>query len=108
MAKRRRLIGIGAAVQSALAASILLVVELAPPAHGRMLLLPLGPTNIERITVERSGLAPIRGGPVRGSMLVEGPGQSIAAALLAQGILMVAAPAVLCGSDAAETKGLTS
>jgi hypothetical protein len=98
MEQRKARTEIGAAVQLLLTGSVLLVAAFAPPPHGRLLLLPISSAQVDAGLVARVGLAHIRAGPVRGSIVADGPGIDLAPALLQHGSLMVAAPAAICGS----------
>jgi hypothetical protein len=86
-----------AALQGALALAAILVLALAPPPFGRFLLIPL---NGHRIGDEllRQQLLDRRGsGLLPGSVIVDGQSAG-AQALLSRGILMLAAPALICGT----------
>ena len=86
-----------AVAQGVLAVVALLALAFVPPAHGRTLLVPFSGEPISRSLLDRLMLTPMRPGPLRGSLLVEGKGRELAGTMLNQGILMLAAPAVICG-----------
>lgn len=96
--QRKARTGVGAAVQLLLTFSVLLVAAFAPPPHGRLLLLPIADAQVDAGLLARVGLAHVRAGPVRGSVIADGPGTALAPLLLQQGVLMFAAPAAICGS----------
>jgi len=85
--------------QLALAASASLVAAFAPPAQGRMLLVPTGSGSVTETMVRNFGATPLKPGPLSGSWIVDGSRQSLAP-LLSQGIVVLAAPAAICGSSA--------
>ncbi|WP_235399079.1 hypothetical protein [Sphingomonas sp. SRS2] len=74
----------------------------APPVRGAMLLVPL----TTRARADLPGLAVRRGalllgqGPVAGSLLVRGERARLGTALLRRGIVLIAAPEIICGSTA--------
>jgi hypothetical protein len=72
-----------------------------PPPSGRMILLPLGmQSHGEMIALAIAhGAAPIGYGPIAGSMVVDGPRDGLMTAMLARGILPIAAPAAGCGNS---------
>lgn len=98
MEQRNARTGIGIAVQLLLTGSVLLVAAFAPPPHGRLLLLPISGAQVDARFLAEVGLAHVRVGPVRGSVIADGPGTALAPLLLQQGVLMVAAPAAICGN----------
>jgi hypothetical protein len=79
---------------------------LTPPAHGRMLLVPLtggSGAHLAADLVDRGGrlLAP---GPFAGSLVVEGDRDRLTAGLLARGVVAVRAVALLCGESAEDAR----
>ena len=88
-----------AAIQAALAVGILVVLTFAPPAHGRTLLIPLDGRPVSTALLDQSMLSRLKAGPLPGSVVVEGKGRELAAGLFDKGIIMLAAPAVLCGRE---------
>ena len=86
-----------AVAQGVLAAVALSALAFVPPPHGRTLLVPLSADQISPVILDRLMLTPMARGPLPGSLLVEGKGRDLAGALLNQGILMLAAPAAICG-----------
>jgi len=85
-------------VQLVLAMLALAVVAFAPPAHGRMLLVPLGDEPVSRAAIEAVAATPLKAGPLPGSWVVDGDRERLLS-LWAQKILVLAAPAALCGSE---------
>lgn len=81
--------------QLALAASASLVAAFAPPAQGRMLLVPISGGRVTETMVQNLNATPLKSGPLPGSWIVDGDRQSLAP-LLSQGILVLAAPAAAC------------
>ena len=85
--------------QLAAAVGGLLVMAFAPPAQGSMLLVPM----TEQARISLPGLAVGHGalllgvGPLDGSLLVRGDRSQLGLTLLRQGIVPMAAPAILCG-----------
>ena len=88
-----------AAAQGALAAAALLTLTLAPPAHGRTLLVPLNGIAVSQPLLDELMLSRLSPGPLPGSVVVEGRGHLLAAELFDNGIIMLAAPAALCSDD---------
>ena len=86
-------------LQASLTASVLAMLCFAPPEHGRTLLIPIGGAPISRALLDAAMLRPVRAGPVANSLVVEGRGRSLAAAMFHQRILMLAAPDIICGSQ---------
>jgi hypothetical protein len=82
-------------VQLALAMLALLVVAFAPPAQGRMLLVPLDGVPVSRAAIEDAAAAPLKAGPLPGSWVVDG-NRGRLSGLWAQRVLVLAAPAALC------------
>jgi hypothetical protein len=92
-------------VQIALAALILLTLAFAPPDRGRMLLIPLNGDPIHPSLLARLPLVPERPGPLPGSLLVFGSSEGQFLHLLKQGVLILAAPHIICGEPHKETGG---
>ena len=86
-------------LQASLTASVLIMLCFAPPEHGRTLLIPIDGSPISGVLLDAAMLRPVRAGPVAGSLIVEGRGRSLAAAMFHQRILMLAAPDIICGSQ---------
>ncbi len=93
--------------QLALAITALLLVAFTPPAHGRMLLIPLNGERISDATVQSRHATFLRPGPVRGSLVVEGQRTALAGLFASQGIIILAAPEAICGG-AASNEGTPS
>jgi hypothetical protein len=85
-------------VQLALAVLVLLVVAFAPPAQGRMLLVPLDGRPVSEAAIRDVQAAPLTRGPLPGSWVVDGNRDRLAG-LWARRILVLAAPAALCSSE---------
>lgn len=86
-----------AILQIGLATSCLLALAFAPAEHGRSLLVPINGKPVDIATLDELMLTPMRSGPLPGSVVVEGLGRSVAGTLFERGIIMLAAPAVMCG-----------
>ena len=84
-------------VQLVLATLAMVVVAFAPPAHGRMLLVPLDGRPVSRDAIEAVAATPLTPGPVPGSWVVEGDRRQLSS-LPARKVLVLAAPAALCAS----------
>jgi hypothetical protein len=85
--------------QLALAAVALLVVSFAPPAFGRMMLVPLDGRPIPVALVEGRLATPLKPGPLSGSLVVEGRRDALAGLFSSEGIVVLAAPEAICGGD---------
>jgi hypothetical protein len=86
------------ALQLALAAALPAALAFAPPAEGRMILVPLWPQAADRL-VARSAAAGARlvgHGPLPRSLVVSGRRAALAPAMAA-GVLILAAPPAGCG-----------
>jgi hypothetical protein len=81
--------------QLALAMLALSVVALAPPAYGRMLLVPLDGRPVSQSTIWDLMATPLKPGPLPGSWVVEGD-RRLLSGLWVQRVLVLAAPAALC------------
>jgi hypothetical protein len=95
---RKRWIG-AAALQGALALVAILVLALTPPPFGRFLLVPLNGHQISDGLLRQQILDRRGPGPIPGSVIVDGQSAGAAQALLSRGILMLAAPALICGTS---------
>ncbi|HYC94392.1 MAG TPA: hypothetical protein VEB39_01710 [Sphingomicrobium sp.] len=84
-------------VQLALAMLVLAVMAFAPPAQGRMLLVPLDGRPVSRAAIERLAATPLKNGPLPGSWVVDGNRKQLSS-LWAQNVVVLAAPAALCAS----------
>ena len=85
-------------LQLALAVLALGVVAFAPPAHGRMLLVPLDGQPVSKAAIEAAAATPLRSGPLPGSWVVDGD-RELLSALWAKRVLVLAAPAALCAEE---------
>lgn len=92
---------VGAALQLALAVTALLAMAFAPGEAGRTLLVPIDGTPIDRAVLQQLMLRPLAPGPLPGSVIVDGRGRSLAGRLLGSGVIMLAAPAAMCGGVSA-------
>jgi hypothetical protein len=81
--------------QLALAMLSLSVVAFAPPAQGRMLLVPLDGHPVSRAAIAARQATPLRSGPLPGSWVVDGD-RELLSGLWAERVLILAAPAALC------------
>lgn len=85
-------------VQLALAMLALLVVAFTPPAQGRMLLVPLDGQPVSKAAIAAAAATPLKAGPLPGSWVVDGERQRLSG-LWAERVLVLAAPAALCGNE---------
>lgn len=85
-------------VQVAMAMLALAAVAFAPPAHGRMLLVPLDGRPVSKGEIEALSATPLKAGPLPGSWVVEGNRRQLSG-LWAQRVLVLAAPVALCASE---------
>ena len=83
--------------QLALATLALVVMAFAPPAQGRMLLVPIDGRPVSREVIEAAAATPLKSGPLPGSLVVDGDRARLSG-LLAQRVILLAAPAALCAS----------
>ena len=86
------------AIQLALTLLALAAVAFAPPAQGRMLLVPIDGRPVSEVTIAEMRATPLRRGPLPGSWVVDGERRRLAG-LWAQHVLVLAAPAALCSSE---------
>ena len=84
--------------QLTLAMSAMLLVTFAPPAQGRMLLVPLNGDPISEPMIWGFHATPLKPGPLQGSWIVEGERAPLAGLLTSKGLIVLAAPAALCAS----------
>lgn len=87
--------------QVAIAILVLLLVAFAPPVHGRMLLVPIDGVPVDGSAIRRLQATPLMAGPLPGSRVVEGE-RRLLSGLWSDGILVLAAPAAICGGSASE------
>jgi hypothetical protein len=83
--------------QLVLGVTALLLVAFAPPAQGRMLLVPLDGHPISAAIIERHQATPLKPGPVRGSWIVNGRRAALAGLFSSEAIIVLAAPDAICG-----------
>jgi hypothetical protein len=74
------------------------VVAFAPPAQGRMLLVPLDGHPVSRAAIAARQTTPLRSGPLPGSWVVDGD-RELLSGLWAERVLILAAPAALCAEE---------
>ena len=84
-------------VQLALAMLALTAVAFAPPAQGRMLLVPLDGRPVSREAIEDAAATPLKAGPLPGSWVVDGNRDRLSG-LWGRNVVVLAAPAALCSS----------
>jgi hypothetical protein len=84
--------------QLTLAISAMLLVAFAPPAQGRMLLVPLDGQPVSVATLRELSATPLANGPLPGSAVIEGE-RRLLSGLWSSGIMVLAAPAAICASD---------
>ncbi len=85
------------AAQVAIATTALLLVAFAPPAHGRMLLIPLNGEPVSGATIRDLRATPLVEGPLPGSQVVDGE-RRLLSGLWSDGVMVLAAPAAVCAS----------
>jgi len=83
--------------QLAIAVLAMLAVAFAPPAYGRMLLIPLDGRPVSQARLAELQATPLKPGSLPGSQVVEGRRAELSG-LWAQRVLVLAAPAALCSS----------
>ena len=77
----------------------LMLVALAPPAQGRMLIVPLDGRPIAGSAIHQLHATPLAAGPLPGSWIVDGE-RRLLAGLWSDGIVVLAAPEAICGGPA--------
>jgi hypothetical protein len=79
----------------------LLLLAFAPPAHGKMILVPLtaGAASGMAATALSSGSLLVASGPIPGSLIVVGNRAALANPMFRQGVLVLAAPPAGCGAS---------
>lgn len=82
--------------QAAIAAAALLALAFAPPAHGRMLIVPLDGEPVDLQLIRRAQAAPLFQGPLPGSWVVEGRRAILARSFNSQRTILLAAPQAIC------------
>ena len=88
-------------MHTALMVGTLAVMGFAPPASGRMIVIPLfeaAPGDAFTMVSARGAL-PIGGGPVAGSLVVEGERGALLLPLLSRGYLLLAGTGAGCGTS---------
>lgn len=89
------------AAQLTLAIATILLVAFAPPAQGRMLLVPIDGEPIRAAMIESHHATPLKAGPLEGSWIVEGQRDALAGLFSSEGIIVLSAPEALCGGSVA-------
>jgi hypothetical protein len=85
--------------QLTLAIAAMLLVAFAPPAQGRMLLVPLDGVPLSETSIRGLQATPLAAGPLPGSRVVEGERWRLSG-LWSDGVMVLAAPAAICASSA--------
>ena len=88
-----------AAAQATLGLLALILVAFAPPAQGRMLIVPLDGHEIAGSEIVQLHATPLAAGPLPGSWIVAAERRSLAG-LWSEGVVVVAAPDAICGGAA--------
>ena len=83
--------------QLTLGMSALLLAAFAPPAQGRMLLVPIDGEPISEAAVKTYRVTALKPGPIGGSWIIEGRRDDLAGLFSSEGIIVLAAPAAICG-----------
>ena len=81
--------------QAMLGVMALILVALAPPAQGRMLIVPLNGHSIAGSELHQLHATPLAAGPLPGSLIVEGERRTLSG-LWSEGIVVLAAPDAIC------------
>jgi hypothetical protein len=91
-------------VQVGMVVAAMLGFAFAPPARGRMMLVPLSSGAAARLPAAAvDGGAKLLGpGPLAGSLVVMAERARLAAVSLADGVIILSAPALFCGAAAGE------
>ena len=84
-----------AVAQATLGVMVLMLVAFAPPAQGRMLVVPLNGQPLTGLALLQLNATPLAAGPLPGSWIVEGERRSMAG-LWSEGIVVLAAPEAIC------------
>ena len=88
-----------ALAQMTLGVMALMLVAFAPPAQGRMLIVPLDGEPIAGTAIRQLHATPLAAGPLPGSWIVDGKRRSLSG-LWSEGIIVLAAPEAICGGAA--------
>ncbi|WP_267397408.1 MULTISPECIES: hypothetical protein [unclassified Sphingomonas] len=84
-------------VQIAGVAAVLAGLAIIPPKQGNMLLLPLLPHRLVAAAAIRHGATIVARGRLPGSLVVRGRFAALAGPMIGDGVLVIGAPALLCG-----------
>ena len=87
-----------ATLQGVMAFTAILTLALMPPPFGRFLLIPLNGREISDQLLRQQLLDRRSSGPLARSLIVDGQSAGATRALLSHGILMLAAPPMICGT----------
>jgi hypothetical protein len=93
-----------AVAQVTLGVMALMLVAFAPPAQGRMLIVPLDGQLISGSAIHQLHATPLAAGPFPGSWIVDGERRELAG-LWSEGIVVLAAPEAICGGAASGGAG---
>ncbi|WHO40694.1 hypothetical protein PMI04_008940 [Sphingobium sp. AP49] len=87
-----------ATVQMAVVSGLMLFAVLGPPARGDMLAIPLTPTGASGLAAQvvAAGAVPMGKARFGGGLVVRGDRNRLAWPLMARGVLLLAAPNLLC------------
>ena len=91
-------------IQLGFAACLLPALLLVPPAHGRILLVPILPGSGSHLAADMivQGARLVAPGPTSGSLVVDGDRDRIMAGLLRRGVIPMSAVLVDCGEKESE------
>ncbi len=80
------------------------MLALAPPAQGRILLVPIWPGSGAHLAADEvaRGARLVAPGPFAGSLVIDGPREAVTGGLWARGVLVVGAAGVDCGAPTEE------
>lgn len=91
--------------QVAVASAALLTLTFAPPAYGRMLVVPIDGEPVDQGLIHNAHATVLIKGPLPGSWVVEGQRALLARSFSSKGIILLAAPQAICAdrTSGAET-----
>jgi hypothetical protein len=78
-------------------ATMLAGLAIAPPAEGNLLLMPLLPHRLVAAAAVSHGATIVARGRLPGSLVVRGRFAALAGPMIGAGVLVIGAPALLCG-----------
>lgn len=82
--------------QATIAIAALCALAFAPPAYGRMLVVPIDGQQVDQRLILKAHATPLIQGPLPGSWIVEGQRAQLARSFSSKGIIILAAPQAIC------------